>query len=134
MGRSGRWAIGTSKTATWQKSPNVEKSSTELLQECDRLDAGDLKALAAARILAGDHIIAPDHVASGFGEFGAVAFVSAGRELALLGADQPGKFIFALLAAMRAVESVGLFGFFLVKEVALFHAAIVITEQSGKLQ
>jgi hypothetical protein len=51
----------------------------------DRLEAGDFKALAAAQILAGDHIFLSNHVGARFRPLGAVSLVSAGRKLSLFG-------------------------------------------------
>jgi hypothetical protein len=86
-----------------------------------RLHTCDFKALAAAQVLAHDQIVAPHHVRACFGEFGAVAFVSPGRELSLFGAHQPCQLVFIGLLAVRAVQRVGLPGFFLIEEIALVH-------------
>jgi hypothetical protein len=73
------------------------------IEKGHRLDARDLKALAAANVLAGDKVVAPDHVGTGFGKFRAVTLVSPRRQLALLGSNEPTQFVFGGLMAMRAV-------------------------------
>lgn len=60
-----------------------------LIQERDRLDSGNFKALAAAYVLAHDHVVATHHVRLRLGKLGAVALVGASRELLLLGPHQP---------------------------------------------
>jgi hypothetical protein len=85
------------------------------------LNAGDFKALAAADILAGELVVAADHVGLGFGEAGAVAFVGAAGDLSFLAADDPLDGVFAGLATVGTGEVVlALLGAF-VEEIAFFH-------------
>src|SRR5215471_508269 len=63
------------------------------LDKRHRLDAGDVEALAAAHVLAGDFIVQQDHVALRFGELGAVALVGALRDAVLLLTHHPAEFV-----------------------------------------
>ena len=60
-----------------------------LIEERDGLDSGNFKALAAADVLAHDHVVAADHIRLRFGKLGAITLVSAAGELLLLGPHQP---------------------------------------------
>ena len=66
-----------------------ESAKSALIQKRHRLDASHLKALAAADVLAHDHIVAADHVRLRLGELCAVALVGTSGELLLLGPHQP---------------------------------------------
>src|SRR5271166_1753733 len=68
-----------------------------LVEERNRLHAGDLEALAAAHVLASHEVVAPHHVRARLGELGAVALIGAGRELAQFGAHQPTKLVLCRL-------------------------------------
>jgi len=100
------------------------RAATELeqaLDEGDGLKTGHFKTFAAAHILAGELIVAADHIGLSFGEAGAIAFIGSAGNLSFLAADDPLDGIFAGLAAMGASEIVtALFGA-LVEKVAFFH-------------
>jgi len=66
------------------------------------LHSGNFKALAAAYVLAHDHVIAANHVRLRFGKLGAIALIGAPGELFLLGPHQPCEFVLTGLAAVRA--------------------------------
>jgi|SRR5580658_6843505 hypothetical protein len=100
------------------------KRGEKLLGEHDRLHSGNLKALAAPHIFAGHHVIATQHVGLGFGEAGAVSFVSPARQLILLGAHQPADFVLGGLLAMRTVQGRCLFLRPFIKKIALFHKVV----------
>ena len=85
------------------------------------MEGGDLEGLAAADVLAGELVVAADHVGLGLGEAGSVALVGVARELGALAADDPGDFILGRLAAFGTGEVVGaLLGGF-VEKIAFFH-------------
>lgn len=65
-----------------------------LIQKRYRLHAGYLKALTTAGILARHQIIPPDHIGASLGELGAVALISARRQLTTFGADEPAQIVF----------------------------------------
>src|SRR5208282_1237267 len=92
-----------------------------LLGEHDRLHARNLKALAAAHVLARHQIVFAQHVGSRLGKSGAVALVGSARKLALLGSHHPGDFVLRRLVAVRAVQCRRLLFLPLVKKIALFH-------------
>src|ERR1700722_17597574 len=97
------------------------RENSRLLGEDHRLHAGNFETLAAAHILAGQHVVFAQHVGARLGEAGAVALIGASGELAFLGTHKPVNFIFAGLMAMRAVQR-GLLAFLLlVEKVAFFH-------------
>ncbi len=77
------------KVAVMQHPTYDSKKTARLLQKRDGLHARNFKALAAADILAGHHIIATNHVRLGLGELGPIAFISPRRQLPFLGAHQP---------------------------------------------
>src|SRR5262249_7650422 len=114
-------ALGMTNVRTLGHFRGKDALGEPLVGEDDRLDAGNLEALAAAQVLAGHHVVFAQHVGAGFGEAGAVAFVGAAGKLVLLGAYQPGHFIFGRLMTVGTVQR----GWFLfltfVKEIALFH-------------
>ncbi len=70
----------------------------------DRRLPGKLKPLAAAHVLAGHHVIFPDHVGAELRESGTIAFVGASGKLALLGSDHPGHLVVSRLMAMRTIQ------------------------------
>src|SRR5579864_6088575 len=86
------------------KSHNGTPRALRLLDKHHRLHAGNLKTLAAARILAVSRVIAAQHVGAQFGVAGPVAFVGAARHLRFLGAHKPAQFVFARLLAMRTIQ------------------------------
>ena len=91
------------------------------LDERDGLDTGDVEALTAANVLAGENVVGADHVALRFGEAGAVALVGVSPELGFFATDEPSDLILPGLAAVRAGHGVGsLFGS-LVEKVTFFH-------------
>jgi hypothetical protein len=98
-----------------------------LIQERDRLDSGHFKALAAAHVLAHDHIVAADHVRLSLGKLGAIAFVGAAGELLFLGPHQPCEFVLTGLAAVRAGKRVGFPGFLFVEKISLVHLTLLST-------
>ena len=100
-----------------------------IVQKCHRLHSCHFKPFAAADVLAGHHIIAPDHVALGLGELGAVALVGTPGKLFLFGTHQPGKFVIAGLTAVRTRQRMRLFSFFLVKKIALVHLLLLLTKE-----
>ena len=108
--------------------PGYSKCKYALVEECNGLHSGDFKTLATAHVLAHYEVVTADHVGAGLGKLGAIAFVGASGKLPLLGAYQPGQLIFVGLLAVRAVQVVGLFGLFLVKEVAFFHTENITTK------
>ncbi|HWC18841.1 MAG TPA: hypothetical protein VG498_17660 [Terriglobales bacterium] len=91
-----------------------------LFQECHRLNASDFKPLAAADVLAGNHVVFSNHVRPGLGEFSTITLVSARWELALFGSYEPGELIVSSLPAMRTSEIVRPFLIPLVEHFALF--------------
>lgn len=106
------------------------------VQECEGLEAGDLKGLAATDIRARELVIATNHVGLGLGELGAVALIGMARELCSFAANDPGDFVVARLAAFGTGEGVGssLGGF--VEEVTFFHILVprqVKKPRSGKV-
>jgi hypothetical protein len=60
-----------------------------IVQKGDGLNAGHVKAFAAADVLAHGHIVTADHIRLRLGELGAVALVGAAWQLPFLGAHQP---------------------------------------------
>jgi hypothetical protein len=100
-----------------------------LLGEDDGLHAGNLKAFAAAHILAGHQIVFAQHVGAGFGEAGAIALIGATRQLSLLGADNPGHFVFGGLMAMRTIERGHLSFWPFIEKVAFFHGQFILSFQ-----
>src|SRR3954471_10774299 len=96
-------------------------ASPGCLEESYGLHSGDFKALAAANVLAGQHIFGADHVGLRFGETGAVTFIRVSGETVLLAANQPAQLVLVSLAAMRTGKGVrarlGLF----FKKIAFFH-------------
>jgi hypothetical protein len=102
------------------------------LEEGDGLEAGDLKAFAAADVLAANEVVGADHVALRLGEAGAIALIGAARHLGLFAADDPPDGILVGLAAVRAGQGVGaLFGP-LVEEGAFFHESESFPGPRGK--
>jgi|SRR5271155_3037605 len=95
-------------------------SAIDLLGDDNGL-AGDVEALAAAHVFAGHYVVFADHVVAGLGESGAVAFVGAAGELALLGADQPGHFVLRGLVAVGTIQVRRLFFLAFVEKFAFFH-------------
>jgi len=55
--------------------------------------ASDLEPLAAAKILAGHHVILAHHVRPEFGEAGAIPIIGPSGKLALLGTHDAGDFV-----------------------------------------
>ena len=104
-----------------------------LVEKGYRLDAGNFKALAATNVLTGHEVVTADHIRASFGELGAITFVSAPRQLALLGANNPAKIVFGSLMAMRAVQCcfAGLLSF--VEEVAFVHHVLLLPLTSGAI-
>src|SRR5580698_898078 len=92
-----------------------------LFCEYDGLHAGNLKALAAAQVLAGHHVVFAQHVGTGFGEFGAVTVVSAAGKLLFLGTHEPCDFVFPRLLAMGTIQVCVFLFLALVKKLAFVH-------------
>src|SRR5579864_4143224 len=104
-----------------------------LLGEDDGLHARDFEALAAAHVLARQHVVFAKHVGAGLGEAGAVAFVGTSGKLAFLGADQPVDLILAGLMAVGTVQRGRLLILTLVEKVAFFHRqSLVPSLRSGQ--
>ena len=72
-----------------------------LLQKRYALHACNLKALAAAQVLAHQHIVSPQHVRLRFCELRPVAIVRSRRQVLFLHAHQPLDLILRRLMAMR---------------------------------
>src|SRR5208282_6048199 len=72
-----------------------------ILEKRDALHARNLKALAAAHVLAHQHVVAPQHVGLRLGELGAVALVRPRRQTLLLHPHQPLDLILRRLMAVR---------------------------------
>jgi hypothetical protein len=93
----------------------------EPLDKGHGLKPGDVKAFAAADVLAGHQIVFANHIRLGLGEAGAIAVVGVARQGGLLAADEPGDLVFLGLAAVGTSQRVRtLLGFF-VEKVAFFH-------------
>ena len=93
-----------------------------LFRKYDRLHAGNFEALSAAHVLASHHVVAAEHVGTGLGEAGAVAFVGSAGKLLFLGTYQPVDFVFGGLLAMGTVQRRNLLVRPFVKKFALVHA------------
>ena len=91
------------------------------LEECQRLQLGDFKTLAAADVGAAYEVVAAHHVGLGFGKAGAVALVGIAWQLRALAANDPVDLIFAWLAAVGANQSVSLLLVGFGKKIAFFH-------------
>ena len=91
------------------------------LQERQCLQRGDLKALAAANVAAGHHVVAAHHVGLRLGKSGSVAVVGVARQLRPLAPYDPTDGVIAWLAAVRTDQRMGtlLVGFG--KKIAFFH-------------
>jgi hypothetical protein len=87
------------------------------------LQPGNLEPLPAAQILAAHHVVFAQHVGPRFGESGAIAFVGASGQLALLGAHQPSNFIVSSFVTMRTVQCRRFLFWPLVKEISFVHKA-----------
>jgi hypothetical protein len=61
-----------------------------------------LEPAAAARIRTEEHVVHAHHIIAGLGEFGAIEFARAARQVLLLAAPQPADFKIRSLAALRA--------------------------------
>ena len=64
----------------------------------------NIEALAAPHILAGHYVVFAHHIGAEFREAGAIALIGAASKLPLLGADDPGHFIFRRLMAVRTIQ------------------------------
>jgi hypothetical protein len=91
------------------------------VDECDRLDACQLKPFAAANVLARHLIFSQHHVGLRFGETGPITLIRARGQAVLLAPDQPVQLILCRLAAVRARQSMGPLLWFFVVKVAFFH-------------
>ena len=91
------------------------------LQESDRLHPGDLKALAAPRILAGSVIVLANHVRLGARELPAVQFAGPGRQRRFFPPYNPAQVVARLLPAGGTLERcrAELLGFR--EKISLFH-------------
>jgi hypothetical protein len=65
----------------------ADQHGPELIRKNHRLQPGNLESLSAAHVLAAHYIVFAQHVGAGFGKAGAIAFIGAAGELALLGSD-----------------------------------------------
>jgi hypothetical protein len=92
-----------------------------LPKEGHALHARDLKAFAATYVLAGHHVIAPQHVGLRLGELGAIPVVSPGRQAFLFGPHEPLNLVFGGLLAVGASQGRWLFIGTLVEKIAFFH-------------
>lgn len=92
-----------------------------LLNEDDRLRVGNLKALAAAHVLAGEHVVYAHHVVARLLKACAVKLVCAARAFTLLRALEPAHIVVVALAAMRARETRALGFLLFVKEIFFVH-------------
>ncbi len=73
-----------------------------ICEEGGGFDAGDFERAAA--FFAGDFVVEEHHVAGGFGEFGAVAFVGVAGEGCYFAAFEPAELVFFNGPAKVAVE------------------------------
>ena len=92
-----------------------------VLEEGERLQAGDVEGLAAADVKAGELVVAAHHVGLGLGEASAVAFIGVPGKLGALAADYPGDFVLGGLAAFGTGEVVCALLRGLCEKFALFH-------------
>jgi hypothetical protein len=85
------------------------------------LQRGDLEALAAANVSAGDHVISPHHVGLRLGKARTVPVIGVARQLSPLAPDYPTDLVIAWLATVRTDQCVCslLIGFG--KKFAFFH-------------
>jgi hypothetical protein len=93
------------------------------LDKGDGLNAGNLKSLTAADILASDHVVPANHVALGLGEAGAVSVIGSAGQLILFSPHDPPELVLALLSAVRAGHGVGPLFRTLIEKVPFFHPA-----------
>jgi len=91
------------------------------LHEGYGLNSGDFKALAAADILAGHHVILANHIGLCFGELGAVTFVSMPGQLILFAPDEPAELVLISFAAVWTGQHVVPLLCLLVEKVTFFH-------------
>lgn len=124
---AGRAGLKFKKACT--RLARADSNSLTLIQERHRLDTRHLKALAAANVLAHDHVVATDHIRLRFGKLGTITLVGAAGELLLLGPHQPCKFVFTRLTAVWAGKRVGFLGFFFVEKIALVHLTLLSTTE-----
>lgn len=101
--------------------PPIESRQVFCSDENDRLEAGDLEAVAAARIQAHQHVVDPDQMIARLGELRSRHIINVSRERLLLGApDPPDGILIRHVALGAGVRSrFGLLSFH--EEIALVH-------------
>src|SRR5438105_609491 len=87
-----------------ESTNSLEAEAALLVQERHGFHARDIKALAAAQVLARHLVVEQHHVALGFLKTGAVAFIRAGRDAVLLLANHPAQFVRLGRLAERAMQ------------------------------
>ena len=92
------------------------------LDENDRLRAGDFEPFAAARVLAGEHVVDAHEIVARSFESEAVLFIGTARRRRFSSATQPTYVILRGLAAVRAGEGRALYLLPFVEEITFLHS------------
>ena len=95
---------------------------------------GNLKSLPAARVLAQNHIVSPQHIGPGLGEAKTVLLIRPAAKRLLLGPHQPANLIGFRLTAVKAGKGGWLQGFALIKKISLLHKPIIVALSAAERQ